>query len=101
MVSKHYTSPQVDVVERRARHALGKAQTRLHLVEGYLSALAALDDVVKVIMWGGVRACAAEGLNPLVFSSQTRTHLSNMRAGIHSAPKPLPRVLCYARHALG
>lgn len=39
---------QVDVVERRARHALGKAQARLHLVEGYLSALKSLDAVVKV-----------------------------------------------------
>ena len=39
---------QVGVVERRARHALAKAKARLHLVEGFLAALAELDAVVKV-----------------------------------------------------
>jgi DNA gyrase/topoisomerase IV subunit A len=43
----------VGVVERRARHALGKATARLHLVEGFLKALGKLDAVVKV--GGGVQ----------------------------------------------
>lgn len=35
-------------MERRARHALARARSRLHLVEGFLSALGQLDAVVKV-----------------------------------------------------
>lgn len=37
------------VVERRARFACEGAKKRLHLVEGFLKAMAALDGVIKVI----------------------------------------------------
>ena len=43
----------MEVVERRARHALGQAQDRLHLVEGYLIALGRVDEVVQVRPGGG------------------------------------------------
>jgi DNA gyrase/topoisomerase IV subunit A len=46
---------RVGVVERRARHQLGVAQERLHLVEGYLSALSQLDGVVQVRGEHGLR----------------------------------------------
>lgn len=38
-----------DVVERRARFNLGKAEKRRHLVEGFLAALTDLDQIVKLI----------------------------------------------------
>ena len=38
-----------DVVERRARFNLAKAEKRLHLVEGFLAALTDLDHIVKLI----------------------------------------------------
>ena len=38
-----------EVVERRARYNLAKAEKRLHLVEGFLIAMTDLDEVVKTI----------------------------------------------------
>ncbi|KAI8463558.1 MAG: DNA gyrase, A subunit [Monoraphidium minutum] len=46
---QHFLNFRVEVVERRARHALGKARARLHLVEGFLAALKDLEAVVKAI----------------------------------------------------
>ncbi|MDP9102271.1 MAG: DNA topoisomerase IV subunit A [Actinomycetota bacterium] len=40
---------RVDVVTRRSRHRLRKAQERAHLVEGLLLALANIDEVVRII----------------------------------------------------
>lgn len=37
------------MVERRARFNLAKAEKRLHLVEGFLTALTDLDQIVKLI----------------------------------------------------
>lgn len=42
------------MVERRARHELGRAQQRLHLVDGFLAAMAHLDAVVQVGCCGWV-----------------------------------------------
>lgn len=46
------------MVERRARHELGRAQQRLHLVDGFLAAMAHLDAVVQVgsVSWVSVNA---------------------------------------------
>eukprot|EP00878_Enallax_costatus_P019373 GHUV01020438.1.p1 GENE.GHUV01020438.1~~GHUV01020438.1.p1 ORF type:complete len:826 (+),score=272.01 GHUV01020438.1:1150-3627(+) len=46
---QHFLDFRVDVVERRARHRLAKAEARLHLVEGLLLALDRLDQVVQAI----------------------------------------------------
>jgi DNA gyrase subunit A len=51
---QHFLDFRVDVVQRRAAHALAKATARLHLVEGLLLALQQLDAVVQVC--GGVAA---------------------------------------------
>jgi len=40
---------RVDVVTRRSRYRLRRAQERAHLVEGLLIALAAIDEVVRII----------------------------------------------------
>lgn len=40
---------RIDVIRRRTRFELNKAEARAHILEGYLKAIAHLDDVVKVI----------------------------------------------------
>jgi HEAT repeat protein len=45
---QHFLDFRVDVVQRRAAHALAKATARLHLVEGLLLALQQLDAIVQV-----------------------------------------------------
>ncbi len=40
---------RIDVVRRRARFELNKAEARAHILEGYLKALKHLDEVVKII----------------------------------------------------
>ncbi len=50
---KHFISAWVDhrieVIRRRTRYELNKAEARAHILEGYLKALDHLDEVVKVI----------------------------------------------------
>src|ERR671914_1982211 len=46
---KHYIAHQVEVVTRRTRYELRKAEERDHIVEGLLIALANLDAVIKII----------------------------------------------------
>ena len=45
----HYVDHQVDVVTRRTRHDLRKAQARAHILEGYLMALDHIDEVIHII----------------------------------------------------
>jgi DNA gyrase/topoisomerase IV subunit A len=47
---QHFLDFRITTIQRRARHRLGKAEARMHLVEGLLSALAQLDAVVQVCM---------------------------------------------------
>lgn len=54
------------MVERRARHELGRAQQRLHLVDGFLAAMQQLDAVVQVRVAGGWVRLAA-GCCPVRF----------------------------------
>ena len=50
---KHFMSAWIDhrieVIRRRTRFELNKAEARAHILEGYLKALNYLDDVVKII----------------------------------------------------
>ena len=45
----HYVDHQVDVVTRRTRFDLKKAQARAHILEGYLMALDHIDEVISII----------------------------------------------------
>ncbi|OUP10543.1 DNA gyrase subunit A [Collinsella sp. An2] len=45
----HYIDHQVDVVTRRTRYDLKKAQARAHILEGYLLALDHIDEVIHII----------------------------------------------------
>ncbi len=45
----HYLNHQVEVIERRTKYDLDKAQERLHIVEGLLIALDNIDRVISII----------------------------------------------------
>ena len=44
-----FISHRVEVVERRSRFELNKAENRLHIIEGLIIAINALDEVIKII----------------------------------------------------
>ena len=48
-ILRHYVDHQVDVVTRRTRYDLKKAQARAHILEGYLLALDHIDEVIRII----------------------------------------------------
>lgn len=45
----YWVKHQIDVIVRRTKFRLAKARERLHILEGYLRALDALDDVIALI----------------------------------------------------
>ncbi|MGD2144355.1 MAG: DNA topoisomerase 4 subunit A [Anaerolineae bacterium] len=45
----HFVAHRLEVIERRSRHELEKRQARLHIVDGLLTALEALDQVIQTI----------------------------------------------------
>ncbi|HEX5741213.1 MAG TPA: DNA gyrase C-terminal beta-propeller domain-containing protein, partial [Pilimelia sp.] len=46
---RHYVHHQVEVIVRRTRYRLRKAEERAHILRGYVKALDALDDVIALI----------------------------------------------------
>src|SRR5262252_8381569 len=59
---KHFIDHRVDVVRRRTAYLLQKAQDREHILEGYLTALDHLDNVITIIRGSANRADARENL---------------------------------------
>ncbi|QGG96133.1 DNA gyrase/topoisomerase IV subunit A [Actinomarinicola tropica] len=57
-----FVDHRLDVVVRRSRFRLGKARDRLHIVEGFLIALDAIDEVVRIIRGSQDTAEARAGL---------------------------------------
>jgi DNA gyrase subunit A len=56
----HYIAHQVEVIERRTAHRLRVARERAHVLEGYLIALANIEDVIALIR-ASASADAARG----------------------------------------
>lgn len=46
---RHWTSHQLEVIQRRTRYRLRKAEEQIHIYRGYLKALDALDEVIALI----------------------------------------------------
>ncbi|MDO4259943.1 MAG: DNA gyrase subunit A [Actinomycetaceae bacterium] len=46
---RHWVNHQMQVIVRRTQYRLAKAKERLHILEGYLKALDALDEVIALI----------------------------------------------------
>ena len=58
----HYLDYQRDVVTRRSKHQLRKAEERAHVLEGYLTALDNLDAVINLIRSAADTDAARSGL---------------------------------------
>jgi DNA gyrase subunit A len=65
---------RIDVVQRRSRHLLEKAEAERHVVEGLIAALDAIDEVIRIIRGSEDRAQASERL-------QDALGLSEIQAG--------------------
>jgi DNA gyrase subunit A len=59
---KYFIEHRVDVVRRRTAYLLAKAKDREHILEGYLTALDHLDNVIAIIRGSAHRADARENL---------------------------------------
>src|SRR5712672_1512845 len=59
---QHFIDHRVDVVRRRTAYLLSKAKDREHILEGYLTALNHLDNVITIIRASANRADARENL---------------------------------------
>jgi DNA gyrase subunit A len=59
---QHFIDHRVDVVRRRTAYLLAKAQEREHILEGYLTALDHLDNVITIIRASANRADARDNL---------------------------------------
>ncbi|WP_425552904.1 DNA gyrase subunit A, partial [Lapillicoccus jejuensis] len=57
---------QIEVIERRTRYRLRKAEEQIHILRGYLKALDALDEVIALIRRSDTVEVAREGLMALL-----------------------------------
>ncbi|MFQ5967445.1 MAG: DNA gyrase subunit A [Acidimicrobiia bacterium] len=80
----HYVDHQMEVIERRTKHRLERAEARAHVVEGLIVALDAIDEVVEIIKGSEDVSAAREAL-------QERFELSEVQAQ-HILDMPLRRL---------
>ena len=79
-ILSHYIDHQVDVVTRRTRFDLKKAQTRAHILEGYLMALDHIDEVISIIRSSQTDAEASSRLiERFGFSPEQTTAILEMK----------------------
>ena len=81
---KYYIDHQIDVIQRRTKHRLQKAENRLHIVEGLLLALKKIDQIIKVIK-------ASKDVDTARKSLMTKFKLSEIQAS-HILDMPLRRL---------
>ena len=78
----HYIDHQAEIVERRTRFDLKKAQDRAHILEALLRALDFIDEVIKILRSS---ASVPEGKERLMdrfgFDDVQATHIVQMRLG--------------------
>jgi DNA gyrase subunit A len=80
----HYVAHQLEVIERRSRFRLKKAEDRAHIVEGLLIALDNIDEVVKIIR-------GSENVDAARSTLMERFELSEVQAN-HILDMPLRRL---------
>ncbi len=75
-----YVAHQVEVVTRRSEFRLAAARARLHIVEGLLRALDAIDEIIALIRASEDTASARAGLmaEPFDFSEAQANHILDM-----------------------
>jgi DNA gyrase subunit A len=79
-----YIEHQIDVIQRRTKYRLKKAEDRLHIVEGLLLALNKIDQIIKVIK-------ASKDVETARKSLMTKFKLSEIQAS-HILDMPLRRL---------
>jgi len=62
----HWADHQVEVIVRRTQFRLAKAEARMHILEAYLKALDALDEVIALIRRSPTTEAARDGLMELL-----------------------------------
>jgi len=88
----YYVDHQVDVLTRRTRYELKKAEERDHIVQGLLIALANLDEVIKIIR-------GSQDADEARTKLMTKFKLSEIQAN-HILDMPLRRLTRLARAEL-
>ncbi len=63
---RYWIAHQIEVIQRRTRYRLRKAEERAHILRGYLKALDALDDVIALIRASATVEDARTGLMDLL-----------------------------------
>ena len=63
---RHWITHQIDVIQRRTRYRLRKAEERAHILRGYLKALDAIDEVIALIRASSTVDDARSGLMTLL-----------------------------------
>ncbi len=63
---RHWVDHQLEVIQRRTRYRLRKAEEEAHILTGYLKALDALDEVIALIRASATVEVAREGLMELL-----------------------------------
>ncbi|MCH1447753.1 MAG: DNA gyrase subunit A, partial [Candidatus Nanopelagicales bacterium] len=63
---RYWIAHQIEVIQRRTRYRLRKAEERTHILRGYLKALDALDDVIALIRASATVEDARSGLMELL-----------------------------------
>jgi DNA gyrase subunit A len=71
---EHFRDHRLEVIRRRSRHDLEKAEAERHVVQGLLVALENIDEVIRIIRASDDRSEASEGL-------QAAFGLSEIQAG--------------------
>ncbi|WP_062346987.1 DNA gyrase subunit A [Herbidospora yilanensis] len=69
---KYYIGHQIEVVVRRTRYLLRKAEERAHILRGLLKALDRLDDVIALIRQSASASAAQQGLMDLLEIDETQ-----------------------------
>ncbi|MDF2987794.1 MAG: gyrase, subunit [Eubacterium sp.] len=78
----YYITHQEDVIRRRTKFELDKAEARAHILEGLKIALDHLDEVIKIIRNSKTEALAKEGLSERFgFSEKQSQAIVDMRLG--------------------
>ncbi len=63
---RHWITHQIEVIQRRTRYRLRKAEERAHILRGYLKALDAIDEVIALIRASSTVDDARSGLMALL-----------------------------------
>ena len=77
---KHYLKHQEEVITRRTKYDLNKAQERAHILEGLLKALDNIDEIIKIIRGSAnVSIAKTELINRFSFSDAQAQAIIDMR----------------------